>query len=159
LVRIEREARFEAPIDEVFAYIADFRTLEEYNPSLGRVRYLDEGPPGQGSRFELMPSMLGVKFRTLLTITKFRENELIATRLDAFVPADETRVFRAEGGDTLLLFAIEFATGWPLVGPLADRLLARFFAEPQADNEIGHLVERFNARETLGSPSPRAGRM
>ena len=144
MVRIERKVRFKAPINEVFAYIADFRNLEEYNPSLGRLRYLDEGPPGQGSRFELTLSMLGVKFRTLLTITEFRENELIATRLDAFVSADESRAFRAEGDDTLLFFTIEFATGWPLVGPLTDRLLARLFAEPQADAELRHLMERFN---------------
>ena len=144
MVRIERSVRFKTPINEVFAYIADFRTLEEYNPSLDQVRYLDEGPPGQGSRFELTLSMLGVKFRTLLTVTRFKENELIATRLDAFVPANESRVFRAEGDDTLLLFTIEFATGWPLVGPLADRLLARLLAQPQADTELRHLIERFN---------------
>ena len=153
MVRIERKARFEAPVGEVFTYIADFRTLEDYNPSLGRVRQLDEGPPGLGGRFELTLCMLGLKLRTLLTITEFEENQLIATRLDAFVPADEIRVFRAEGDHTLFLFSIEFSTGWPLVGPLADRLLARFFAEPQAETELRHLAKRFNS--TTGTCTTR----
>ncbi len=144
MVRVEREVRFKAPVAEVFAYIADFRTLKEYNPSLGQVRSLDDGPPGQGSRFELMLSMAGVKFSTLLTITEFKENELIATSLDAFVPAHESRVFQAEGEETVFLFTIEFATGWPLVGSLADRLFASLFAAPQADTELKHLINRFN---------------
>ena len=144
MVCIKREVRFNAPVDEVFAYIADFRSLAEYNPSIRQVEYLTFGPPDQGSRFDLTLSTLGGRLHALLTITDFIKNELIATRLDAFIPAEEKRVFRPEGTDTVFLFTIEFNSGWPLVGPLVARLLARWFAAPQADTELRLLEERFN---------------
>ncbi len=145
-MRIERSSRLQAPVSEVFAYIADFRTLKEYNPSIRQVRPLTSGPPQKGSRFELELSMFGTTLRPVLTVTDLKENERIATSLDAFIPAVESRIFRAEGNETLLVFTIEFNSGWPLLGSWVDRLLASVFAEPQADMEIRLLEERFRAR-------------
>ena len=144
MARIERSARFNTPVNEVFDFVADFRTLKEYNPSILEVHPLTPGSPRKGSRFELTLPMFGREIRPVLTITEFRKNESITTRLDAFVPAREERVFRPEeGGGTLFLFTIEFASGWPLVGPLVDVALAKGFAEPQADTEIRMLKEKF----------------
>jgi hypothetical protein len=144
LVRIERTARFDAPIREVFAYIADFRSLKEYNPSILAVESDATSPPGEGTSFSLTLSLFVWKLQPRLTITEFKEDELIATRLDAFIPAHERRSFEALGEGTLLSFSIEFDSGWPLVGPLVDRLLARLFAGPQADTEIRLLLDHFN---------------
>jgi len=144
LARIEKSARLNTPVSEVFDFVADFRTLKEYNPSIRRVRPLTPGPPRKGSRFELTLSVFGREIRPVLTITGFRKHELISTRLDAFVPAREERIFQPEeGGGTLFLFTIEFASGWPLVGPFIDVALAKGFAEPQADTEIRLLKEKF----------------
>ena len=144
MARIERAARLNAPVIEVFDFIADFRTLKEYNPSILQVTSLTPGPPQEGSRFELTLSMFRRKTRPVLTITEFRRPELITTRLDAFIPAGEKRVFRAdEGGNTLFFFTIDFASGWPLMGPMLDLALAKGFAEPQADTEMRMLRLRY----------------
>jgi ligand-binding SRPBCC domain-containing protein len=144
LARIERSARFNAPLSEVFDFIADFRTLTEYNPSVLHVNPLTPGPPRRGSRFELTLTMFGMKLRPVLTITEFRSHASISTHLDAFLPAREKRTFRADdGGTTLFFFTIEFASGWPLLGPLTDRVLVKAFAERQADTEIRLLKEKF----------------
>jgi hypothetical protein len=90
--------------------------------------------------------MFGIRIRPVLTITDLKENERIATSLDAFVPAVENRTFRADGKGTFFSFVIEFRSGWPLIGPWADRLLAAGFAEAQADREIRLLEERFRSR-------------
>ncbi len=90
--------------------------------------------------------MMGWKIRTVLTITDFVQNERISTRLDAFVPAKEERVFQPEGDETLFFFTIEFASGWPLLGSLADLLLGKLFAESQADTELRLLEARFSEK-------------
>lgn len=144
MARIERTVRFRATVREVFDYIADFHTLKDYNPSIREVNLLTPGPPGEGSRFELKLSLPVGSIRTVLNITEFKKDALIATRLDAFVPAYEKRRFQPEGEETLFFFTIEFSSGWPIVGTLADRLMARFFAEPQADTEIRLLEQHFN---------------
>lgn len=149
---IERKARIRAPVSDVFAYVADFRTLKEYNRSIREVRSLTAGPPGEGSRYEILMSMLGKEFRTVLVITGFRKDEHIATRLEAFVPAREERMFQPAGDDTLFHFSIAFSCGWPIVGPLADRILAKLFARRQADMELRMLAGRFARRRETGLP-------
>lgn len=97
LARIERRIRLKAPVSEVFAYIADFRTLKDYNPSVLQVNGAVDGPPAKGSRCHITLSMFGWKIRPVLTITDIKQNELIVTRLDSFIPADEKRQFKQAG--------------------------------------------------------------
>lgn len=144
MARIERRARLRAPVSDIFAYIADFQTIKDYNPSILQVRSLSDVPPSKGCRYEITLSMFGRKIRPILTITDMRENELIVTRLDAFIPAIENRRFQAVGDETDFLFTIEFSSGWPLIGPLVDTILVKLFAGRQADTEVGLLEKRFN---------------
>ena len=151
-MRIERKARLQAQVSEVFAYIADFKTLEEYSPSIRAVHRLTQGPPGQGSEYDLLLAMFGRTIRTRLIITDFQKDKQIVTRLEAFIGAQESRVFQAAGAETILHFTIGFACGWPVVGPWVDRILAKVFAERQADEELRMLVVRF-ARRREKEPS------
>ena len=41
------------PIDEAFAYVADFANSQEWDPGVVTSERLDEGPVGTGSRFRL----------------------------------------------------------------------------------------------------------
>lgn len=88
--------------------------------------------------------MFGRKIRPVLTITDMKENELIATRLDYFIPAIEQRLFKQVGNETDFFFTIEFSSGWPLIGPLIDTILVKLFAGRQADMEVRLLEKRFN---------------
>lgn len=150
MARIERTVRIAAPPEEVFDYVVDFRTLKEYNPSVRGVRALHDVPGGQGSRFELTIRMAGLTLNPVLTVTEARAPVLIRTRVDTWVSARETRLFRHVGRETELTFIIEFASGLPLVGPLVDYVLRKFFAEPQARTELRRLQARF-------SPPPAQG--
>lgn len=144
MARIERRTRLNAPVSEVFAYIADFRTLKDYNPSILQINGPADGTPEKADRYELTLSMLGRKIRPVLTITDMKENELIMTRLESFIPAIEKRLFEQAGDETDFFFTIEFSSGWPLIGPLVDTILIRLFAGRQADTEVRLLEKRFN---------------
>ena len=144
MARIERGTRLKAPVSEVFAYIADFRTLKDYNPSIIQVVGAVDGLPAKGSRYEITLSMFGRKIRPVLTITDMKENELIATRLASFIPAIEQRLFKQVGNETDFFFTIEFSSGWPLIGAVIDAILVKLFAGRQADMEVRLLEKRFN---------------
>lgn len=47
------------PIEEVFAYLADFSHTEQWDPGVISARRRDEGPVGVGSEFELVSAFLG----------------------------------------------------------------------------------------------------
>lgn len=144
LARIERRTRLRAPVSEVFTYIADFRTIKDYNPSILTVNGPVNSSPAQGSRYELTLSMFGRKIQPILTITDMKENELIVTRLDSFIPAIEKRLFKQVGNETDFFFTIEFSSGWPLIGPLLDTILIWLFAGRQAETEVRLLEKHFN---------------
>jgi hypothetical protein len=134
-------SRLRAPVSDVFSYVADFRTLNDYNPSIVRVNPLSESLSAVGARYEITRSMFGRRIRPVLTITQMKENELIETRLDAFIPATEKRLFHASGNETELSFTIEFSSGLPILGIMVDAILVWLFAGRQARTEI-RLLER-----------------
>lgn len=146
MAKIEMVARLKAPVNEVFSYIADFRTLHEYNPSIICVEAIGDGPTAVGGRYWITMSMFGRTIRPVLTITEMKRNELIATKLDAFIPAIEKRLFAASGNETEFLFTIEFSSKWPLVGPLVDAILVKLFAQRQAQTEVTLLEKHFKER-------------
>lgn len=117
---------------------------KDYNPSILQVDGSVDSPPAKGSRYEITLSMFGRKIRPVLTITDMKENELIATRLDSFIPAIEKRLFKQVGNETDFFFTIEFSSGWPLIGPLIDTILVKLFAGRQAETEVRLLEKRFN---------------
>lgn len=130
LAKIEMVTRLKTLVNEVFSYIADFRTLQDYNSSVVRVDPIGDGPPAVGGRYGITMSMFGRSIWPVLNITEMKENELIATRLDAFIPAIEKRLFAASGNET------EFSSKLPLLGPLIDATRVRLFAGRQAQTEI-----------------------
>lgn len=50
------------PADEVFAYLADFRSVAEWDPSIAEATHTSDGAPIQiGAQFHVVASMLGRK--------------------------------------------------------------------------------------------------
>jgi hypothetical protein len=111
LVRIERRTRLKASVSAVFDYIADFRTIKDYNPSVFQVNGPVDGSPAKGSRYEITLYMFGWKIRPALTITDMKENELIVTRFDSAIQAIEKRLFKQAGNETDFHFIIESSSG------------------------------------------------
>ena len=146
MAKIEMVTYLKAPVSEVFSYIADFRTLQEYNPSITSVEAIGDSPAMVGSRCRITMSMFGRRIQPVLTITEMRRDELVATRLEAFIPAIERRRFVASGNETEFHFTIEFSSKWPLVGGLIDAILVKLFAQRQAQTEVTLLQKHFNRR-------------
>lgn len=159
MAKIKMVTRLKAPVNEVFSYIADFRTLQGYNPSIIRVEAIGDGSSAVGGRYGITMSMFGRTIRPVLTITEMTRNELIATRLDAFIPAIERRQFAASGNETEFLFTIEFTSKWPLVGLLVDAILVKLFAQRQAQTEVRLLEKHFNERTDQSSSKREIGRV
>jgi hypothetical protein len=66
-------ATFDRPAPEVFAHLADFGRLAEWDPMFTSSRKLDDGPVGLGSRFEAIGSIAGREFELELEIVEYDE--------------------------------------------------------------------------------------
>ena len=85
------------PRDEVFAYLADFSSVEDWDPTVTSARRLDGGPVQRGSRFEVVIRTLGRETPYLYEIVELRRPELVR--------------LRAETGSVISLDTITFSGG------------------------------------------------
>lgn len=60
-----------APLDDAFAYVADFGRAAEWDPGLRESRRLEEGPLGVGSAFQIVADVGGKAQEFRYTITAF----------------------------------------------------------------------------------------
>lgn len=62
---------FARPVDDVFAHLADFSRLAEWDPMFERSERADDGPLGVGSRFHTVGSAAGSQFELELEIVEY----------------------------------------------------------------------------------------
>ena len=92
------------PLDESFAYVADFTTAAEWDPGIVESRRVGEGPVGAGSRFEVVALFRGKRVPFTYEVTAFEAGSRIvlsgegerATSVDEITfeatPAGGTRI-------------------------------------------------------------------
>ena len=75
--------------DEVFAYLSDFATTQEWDPGVAEATRIDDGPVREGSEVRLLASFLGrtvpltyrvVEFDPPRSVTMLGENATVASR-------------------------------------------------------------------------------
>ena len=64
---------------EAFATITDLRTFPEWNPTIKAARKLDDGPIGEGTRFEMTIKGFGNQQLTLRRFEPDRQVDLVPT--------------------------------------------------------------------------------
>jgi hypothetical protein len=112
--------------EDVFAYLADFSTTEEWDPGVVSARALEERPLGTGSRFAVVTGFLG-------TTTEW----LVSQDDITIVPvASGTRVFydatlTAKGALAIADPLLQFTFAW--VGRASIDGLARALGADKAD--------------------------
>jgi carbon monoxide dehydrogenase subunit G len=71
MTMIRKEIQVPAPIDEAFAYVADFATTAEWDPGIAEARRVDQGELGVGTRFEVVADFNGRKLPLTYEMTAF----------------------------------------------------------------------------------------
>ena len=93
------------PVDEVFAFVADFEHEPQWNPALVSLRKTSPGPVGPGTTWE---ERLGRGPLTLVQrrlTTDYRPGAAVRFRNASGFPVAVTYQFEAANGGTLLLAA------------------------------------------------------
>jgi dehydrogenase/reductase SDR family protein 12 len=63
-------------VAEVFAYVSDFTTTQEWDPAVLRSRQLTQGPVAVGTCFEVICSLPVGSIALIYEVTAFQHNEL-----------------------------------------------------------------------------------
>lgn len=115
------------PIEEVFAYVADFANIPEWDPSIDAAHRIDSGPIAPGAAYEVVVRILGRPLTLVYRLTSREEpRSAVFTTSTALVQGrDEVTLAVDEAGRTHLTWDAEFGLRGP--GRLLDPLLAPGF--------------------------------
>ena len=122
------KATVETPRDpgEVFAYLSDFSTAEEWDPGTVRSERLDDAPLGEGTEFRLVASFLNRQTTLIYRIVEYDPPDAVTFRGENSTVVSLDRIeFEPLGCGTRVTYDAELTLKGPL--KVADPLLALAF--------------------------------
>jgi carbon monoxide dehydrogenase subunit G len=112
--------------DDVFAYISDFSTTQEWDPGVVEAERLNDTTVGEGTEFRLLSEFLGRKTALTYRIVEYDPPHAVTFRGEnASVISNDRITFEAVGEGTRITYDAELALKGPL--RLADPLLGLAF--------------------------------
>lgn len=115
------------PTADVFAYLSDFSTTQEWDPGVAEAERLDEGPIVVGSRVRLVADFMGRKTPLVYEVTAIDPPHAITLRGEnATVVSLDTMTFEpTAAGGTRIVYDADLTLKGPL--RLADPVLKLVF--------------------------------
>lgn len=99
------------PVEIVFAYVADHRTLTKWG-SVKEVQMLSQGAVGLGTTFQVASAFLGRKFEYTLEITAYEANQHFTVKnASGPFPLEFNYHFESAEGGTRLTMQVQFEPG------------------------------------------------
>jgi carbon monoxide dehydrogenase subunit G len=131
------------PPEEVFDYLADFSTTQEWDPGVVEASRPDDGPVGLGSRFDLVASFMGRNTPLTYEIIAFERPRLVTLRGEnANVVSLDTITVEATGGGTRVTYDADLSLKGAL--RVGDPLLKLVFGRI-GDKAVGGLEQHLDA--------------
>jgi carbon monoxide dehydrogenase subunit G len=122
MTRLHETITTPLPIDETFAFVADFANAKLWDPNVAFSERLDDGPLGKGARFRLGVRMRGRVAPMAYEITVYEvPNRVVLTGTGSGVSAVDDIGFEATGAGTRIDYTADIHLGgWMrLVEPFA----------------------------------------
>jgi carbon monoxide dehydrogenase subunit G len=154
-------ARYQATIDtprereDVFAYLGDFSTAQEWDPGVVEAERLNDAAVGEGTEFRLVAEFLGRKTALTYRIVEYDPPRAVTFRGEnATVISNDRITFEAGGQGTRITYDADLALKGPL--RMADPLLRLAFNRV-GDRALAGLRHKL-APTRSGELSPLSGR-
>lgn len=137
---IRRSISIHAPVDRVFAYVADPTHLPEIWPSLVDVRNVESHAAGKS--FDWDYKLLGVRIRGHSDPVELVPNERQVTRSVKGIPNTFRWLYASHDGETEVALEVDYES--PLPGRLAERLVGRA-NEREAETLLANLKRKLES--------------
>ena len=129
MTRLEEHITVARPIDEVFAYTADFANIEEWDPGVESSQRVGNGPVGPGARFDLRVKFGRRALPMTYLITEFDPpNRVTLVGQGDRLTATDTITFEETAGGTLVTYVADLDfrgwLGWiqPFIGGKLEKV-------------------------------------
>lgn len=129
MISAEVEFVVNRPVEEVFAFLSDFKNNLKWRASQVEVEKTSDGPIGVGTTYRLVNNLLGRRVELGARVVEFEPNRRFASADDGPIPVAAQRIFeRVEGGTRVTLIVKAEPGGIlkiaePLLGAILKRRL------------------------------------
>ncbi len=138
MAKVERSITINAPVEKVFAYIADPMNLPQWVPSMMEVH--DVTGSGVGQHYRWTYKMAGLQLQGETTVTEDIPNERRTTQSKGSVTSTWILNFEPDNGGTKMKLDIEYTIPVPVLGKLAEKLVLKR-NEREADLAVANIKE------------------
>src|SRR5262249_8058177 len=128
MIHIEESITINRPIEEVFAFVSDFRTVSQWQSGVVDVRLTPEGPIGVGTRATLVHAFLGRRLEMTVEIVEYEPpTKQVFKTISGPMPGIVSRRFEPTAEGTTISQVIEGQAGgvFAVAEPLVARSLGR----------------------------------
>jgi len=133
---IEEKVRISAPVEKVFAFLANPDNWTEYVTSLTNVSDLSSRELSPGTTFSWEYRMLGVKLHGTGSITEYNPASSFAMRMEGTIPIAERYTLAAVGPETELSVRVEYTMPGVVLEKIANSSLVEKLNRREADNVL-----------------------
>ena len=137
--KVARNTTIHAPAETVFQYLEDKTHFPEFWPSMIEVSDIRPLPSG-GKHFHWVYKMAGVRFEGDTDENECIRNKKLVGRNEKGIESTVTWLLDEHEGETELTFEAEYKVPVPLVGKIAENVLARI-----NDNEAVAMLANIKA--------------
>jgi carbon monoxide dehydrogenase subunit G len=127
-MKLHETRHINRPLEEVFAFTADFSNAERWDPGISSSRPVGDAAPGVGSKYEVMVSFGSSEIPMIYEITEWeQQSRVVLEGKGETIEAVDVIEFEARDGGTLVDYTadIEFTNWIRFVAPLMAPALRR----------------------------------
>jgi uncharacterized protein YndB with AHSA1/START domain len=132
----------EVPVEKVFAYVAEPSNIPEWLVNLGTIA--DVTGSGVGQHYRWKYTMIGLPFDGETTVVEHVPNHRLVTESKGGIPSTFTMAFSPHEGGTKLDVDTEYSIPVPVLGKLAEKLVARRM-QREAELSAQNIKERLES--------------
>lgn len=117
---IEREVTINAPVEKVFAYLADPKANPEWLPGMVEVKDVNLAREGVGTTHRWVYKMAGLRFEGETRATEYVRNQRLVTQSNGDIESIWTWVLEPLEGGTKLNVTVQYAVPAGVLGKLTE---------------------------------------
>jgi uncharacterized membrane protein len=141
------------PVDEVFAFAANYENDPQWRAEVRSRRYSTPPPVGVGSQCDEVSRVAGRRLETTTEVMEYKENERVVSRsISGPTPIVTRRSFEPVEGGTRFTYALDVDESGVALFRLLRPLLQRWY-----QRTLEGYVERMKQIVEAGGPASMAG--
>ncbi|UCD68133.1 MAG: SRPBCC family protein [Betaproteobacteria bacterium] len=125
MAKIERTIAINAPVEQVFTYIAEPNSMLEYLPEMMEVREVNLTEQGVGSRYRWTYKLAGIRFEGESVVTEFVPNRRRVSETKRGIVSTWTWDLEPSESGTKLTLIVKYAIPVPALGKLGEAFMLR----------------------------------